>query len=651
MAPARRVRLSAFLLLAIVLMTACGGGGKGGTTPTGSPVPTFTPGKPGGTLRVIGTVRSVPLDPAKARDDAALLVNRLIYRQLYSYRPGDPNPQPDLAAGPPVLSSDRLTATITLGPARWNTTGGRNVTSGDALRAMKRLCLPSVLAPERGYLSEVVVGYSDFCSRVSKARLGAAGQPDLDQIDVTGLRAVGDAQLQIALRRPTADLQQILALPALSPLPFEIKDGFPEPTSLINDGPYRFIDPEPGEAYRLSRNASWDPAGDQIRAALVDRISFRGGFTPEDVQRRLESNDADLSWDVETPVDVLRRLPTASSTASDSEASPTPTASPSPSPSFGTARVEDRDLAVVAVGARGPATRQLGSVAVRQALAACLDRTALQTAFGGSGRALPTDALLTPDYLDVPNSGQSGSATPGAPTPSSPTASPTATGAGSTARPGTSSSRRVSPSPAATTPGVLSKPLTVEQCRTGLTAAGLRPGTSLVLLSGDTPDERAGAAALSKRLSDAGLAVQSKTVPADRYRAAAASGGWDLSLSVLRPDFPGSRAVLAPLLDAHWPGERAAGAARRSAAWYNAMVAGLAEERPDRVAEQELALSGTLALDASFVGALRVATVRTTGPNVGQNPPLAMLGNADPANVALGVTRPTESPSPTSASS
>jgi hypothetical protein len=120
---------------------------------------------------------------------------------------------------------------------------------------------------------------------------------------------------------------------------------------------------------------------------------------------------------------------------------------------------------------------------------------------------------------------------------------------------------------------------------------------------------------------------------------------------VLRPAYPGSRAVLAPLLDPRWPGPQAAGAARRSTAWYTQMLSGLAADSANQVADQELGLSGTLGFDSSFVGVVRAATVRTTGPNVGQIPPLAMLGNADPANVALGVTRPSESPAPTPASS
>ncbi|HSP36677.1 MAG TPA: ABC transporter substrate-binding protein [Frankiaceae bacterium] len=655
----RSPRLPAGLLAALLLVTAvlsaCGGGGSKKTDPSRSPVPTFTAGKPGGTLRVVGSVRSVPLDPALARSDAALLLNRLIFRQLYSYRPGNPQPTPDLALGPPVLSSNRLTATITLRTARWNTSGGRNVTSGDVLRSMKRLCAPAILAPERGYLSQVVVGYAEFCAKASRVRLGAGKPVDLDNVDVPGLRAVGDNEVQILLRRPTADLMQILALPAMSPLPFEIKEGFSEPTALINDGPYHFIQPESGEAYRLSRNPSWDPGTDPIRTALVDRVSFRGGLTAADVQQRLQTNDADLSWDVETPAEVLRTLPPTPSPSPSSSASPS--SSPSSSAqTFGTAQVDDRDIALLAVGSRGPAARQLGALAVRKALAACLDRSALVTAFGGSPRATATNTLLTPDYLDVPDTDGAGpTPTTAAPQPSA-TGTPTGGGTGSgsgTSSPRTapSASPSASPTRAPGSSAATAKPLTTAQCRAELSAAGLRPGSDFTLLAGDTDAERAAADVLRKRLVDAGLAVQLRVVPADRYGAVAALGGWDLGLIVERPDFAGSRAVLSPLLDPKWPGNRAAGAARRPSAWFGEMNAGLAEESTDAVAKRELGLSSTMSVDASFVAVLRLATVRTTGPNVGRIPPLPLLGNADPTNVALGVTRPGESTAPTPASS
>jgi peptide/nickel transport system substrate-binding protein len=619
-------------VLAVLLagLAACSGGNDR-PAPPGPPQPSFTAtGKPGGTLRVVGTGRTVPLDPALARNDAALLVDRLIWRQLYSFRPGDTRPTPDLAAGPPSFSEDRQTATITLRPARWNVPGGRNVTAGDLLRALKRLCAPQVLAPERSSLSEVVVGYADFCTRAGRARLGASGQPDLEKVDVPGLQAVGDTQVQIGLRRPVADLEQILALPATSPLPFEIKEGFDEPLQLVTDGPYRLVEPENGESYRLSRNASWDPVGDPVRAALVDRVTFLGGLPAADVEQRVRRGDADLSWDTETPSDVL--------------SGPPPT-------SFGTVRLQARDQVVLALGAQGPAARVLAAGPARAAVVACLDRPALRAAFGGSTRTAVTDALLTPVGLGVdpsvtPAPSPSASASASATASASPARTGGAAGSPSGSRSGASSSPSASPSASPAVAPAPDRPLSTDQCRRRLSGAGLRTGADLVVLAADTPAERAAALVLQDRYKAAGLAVQLRVVPPERFSAVTRLAGWDLALFAQRPAWSGSRAVLGPLLDPRWTGPRTPGAARRSSTWLPALLDALAVPDAEDRASAELGLASRIVADGAFAVALSVDTVRTTGPNVGRIPPLASIGNADPTNVALDTTRPTETASP-----
>ncbi len=618
-------------------MTACGGGSSS-PQPTRSPEPSFSQsGKPGGTLRVVGTVKDVPLDPALARDDASLLVDRLIYRQLYSYRPGDQTPSPDLATGNPRLSDDRLTASITLGSARWNVAAGRGVTAGDVLRSLKRLCSPGVLAPERSYLSEVVVGYADFCTRASKARLGSAGQPDPSTVDVPGLQAVGDGEVQIKLRRPASDLTRILAMPALSPLPREIEQGFTDPLQLVTDGPYRFVDPKAGESYRLSRNAAWDPGTDRIRTALVDRVAFTGGLTEADVQQRLARNDADLSWDTEAPTDVVD-APTAPA-------------------GFGLVRLPARDLGVVALGSGGPAAKALANPAARAAAVACLDRAQLRKDVGaavGDARVGSTDALLTPAALNLPDdavplapvspspssSSASGASGPGGASSTTPRPSPSGTG---TATPSTSPG--ATPTPAAGVPAAPVQPLTAAQCQSRLTAAGMRPGSDLVVLAADTPAERAAGTTLQARYKAAGLAAQLLIVPAERYSAIAALGGWDVAVLLEQPAYFDGRAVLGPLLDPRWVSDRTAGAARRASIWLPALYDALAEASTSDGARRQLGLAQAISADGAFAAAFTVDTVRVTGSNVRAIPPLNQIGNADPANVALGVTRPGESPS------
>jgi peptide/nickel transport system substrate-binding protein len=184
-----------------------------------------------------------------------------------------------------------------------------------------------------------------------------------------------------------------------------------------------------------------------------------------------------------------------------------------------------------------------------------------------------------------------------------------------------------------------------------LTRAGLRAGSPLRLLVADTAGERAAAGVLRDRLTAAGLDIDLRAVPAQQYSASTAAGGWDLTLLLLRPDYLGSRAVLTPLLDPRWPGLDAVGTLRRSPAWLTEMAAALGEESASRSVARQTGLATTITRDGAVMGLATVATVRTAGPNVGHSPALALLGNVDPANVALGVTRPGESPTSAPSSS
>jgi hypothetical protein len=184
-----------------------------------------------------------------------------------------------------------------------------------------------------------------------------------------------------------------------------------------------------------------------------------------------------------------------------------------------------------------------------------------------------------------------------------------------------------------------------------LSAAGLRTGADLVVLAADTPGERAAATVLQDRYKAAGLAVQLRIVPPERFAGIAGLGGWDLAVFAQRPQYGGGRAALGPLLDTRWAGPRTPGAARRSSTWLPALYDALAEPNATTRASAELGLATRIAADGAFALALTVDTVRTTGPNVGRIPPLASIGNADPTNVALDTTRPVERASPTVAPS
>ena len=527
----RRAAPPAVIALAGMLALAgCSSGGgtpapppppASSSTPTASASPTFEP-KPGGTLRVAGTARSVSLDPAApvtragpsaqlsgvSQADAVRLLGRLVLRQLYSYPAQDPVgdepvatdvPQADLATGAPQLSEDGLTATIGLRAARWAVDNPRRVTSTDALRALKRLCLPSVRSPVAGYLAESVVGYRAACAAIT--RRPPTTLAALDATPVAGLSTEGDTTLVITLLRPTNDLTAILALPETSPLPVESFQGLTvtsDPLRFVGDGPYRFVAPVADETYALSRSLSW--GDDPLRRAYVDHVSVRGGLTAAQVRAAVAAGEADLSLDV----------PAASTTALPD--TPTPALVSHPG----------RASVLLAVGSSGPQAARLAVPGVRRVLAACLDEaTRTRIARGlGSGVATPQADLLA----------GLGSTSAAAPTPS-----PGASGA-STA-----------PTPSATPSAV---PATRPRCAPTLGVTG----ASLRMLVPDVAQLRAVAGLVSARFAVAGATVTPVYAPASRIAALTRAGGWDLLLDARPLAYPQPRALLAPLLDPRWIG-------------------------------------------------------------------------------------------------
>jgi peptide/nickel transport system substrate-binding protein len=631
------VWLAALLVLALA---GCSGSSSAPKPSVSSVTPTPTPSasdepKPGGTLRIAGVTRTVVLDPASPVSDpgatdgvgattsaatANRMLGRLVLRQLYGYEAVDPSdvdpeankqnqttgPKPDLATGAPKLTDGGLTATITLRTARWDVPSTRRVTATDQLRALKRLCLPTVASPVSGYLAESVVGYAAACQAIASeppATLAA-----LDAIAVAGLTTEGDTTLVIHLLRPTNDLTAILSLPQTSPLPVESFSGMRVTNaaeSFVGDGPYRFIDPQDGETYALSRSPSWDPAGDPLRHAYVDHISVRGGLTTAEVQQRIAAGSADLSLDVPlTPT-------AAAGSAADA-----------------IVRTAGQSSLVLAVGSRGASARRLALPAVRSVLASCIDtatRTKIAAALG-SGTATASNDLLSGLSL-VPDGQPSRS-------PEASRSSPASTAAGSATPAGNEATTSTSPS-ASPAPQVSAGP--VVRCAP---VAGVT-GSTFSLLIADSKPLRAVAAVIKTRVLAAGIHLTVKVADTKHYDGYARSGGWDLLLSVRQVRYPAPRALLAPLVDARWRGVDAV-ALLRSATFVVSMEAAVAGRDSDTSIELWGRLQARLTQTASLLPLAVVDGVYPRGANVAHAPTVATLSNADPTNVALGSTRPSE---------
>ncbi len=649
--------LSLFLVASVGATTAC-------STPSAAPRPvpssaTPTPSndpKPGGTLRIAGVARKVTLDPAaqaaEPAPDAGLspspavpaasssdgnrLVGRLLLRQLYGYAPVDPDvsdepaksvvvntgPGPDLAEGSPKLTDGGRTATITLRTARWDVASGRRVTATDELRALKRLCLPTVSSPVRGYLAESVVGYAAACRALSVRP--PATLADLDAVDVPGLTIEGDTTLVFHLIQPTDDLTAILALPQTSPLPVESFTGFAvtdDPQRFVGDGPYHFIDTKSGETYALSRSPSWDPGGDPLRHAYVDHISIRGGLTPARVQQLVASGGADLSLDVPATPSLV-----AGGAANS------------------VIRTPAQSTVLLEVGTRGVAARRLAVVGVRRVLAACLDTTTrgrVAVALG-AGVAAPSAELLAGLSL-VP---------PGQPAP---VAKPTpSAGPSETAAPSSGSASPAAGAASATPSGSSNAPATVSPSASALPPARCAPtigvaGATMSLLAPDSKPLRAAAAVIASRLAAAGVHVTPRFVGSREYVTLAHRGGWDLLLAVPALLYPAPRALLAPLLDATWPGDGGPAVLRSPLLAAQMITAVAARDSTASIAAWEALRTG-LEQAAELVPLAQLDGVYPRGMNVAHAPTVATFSNADPTNVSLGSTRagePARSATPT----
>lgn len=606
---------------AIVLSGCSGSSSPVPPGPRPTPSPTVAPGRPGGTLQVVGTTPSAQLDPGAATDDASLLVGRLVYRQLYSYGASSPVAVPDLAAGPPEVADGGTTVTIRLrGDVRWNVPAQRGISSADAVRGLKRLCLPGRRTPLRASLRQVVVGYAAACSRLS--RLSRATDASVDAVTVAGVAAVGDDRMQLRLLEPVPDLTALLAQPAASPVPAEIAPATAgaslstDPTALVGDGPYRFGTPDPGEVYRLTRNPAWDPASDPLRQAFVDRVVVRGGLTAAAVVAQVSSGAADLSWETDTHAANPVVLQPAASAAAGNVPGAVPRGSPSGQAVV--ASTPARSVALLLTGSRGPAKALLRRALVRSAVAACLDRSALVTALGPDALPLPglvPDAVAEPSTAGAATSG----ATSGEPSaPGSGAASPTSLPAPTPTPTALSSSTPTSsPSPVA------------ETCRAGLAAAGVPRGTVLHVL---TATGGAGVlAALAKQLAPGGVTL------------AATTGRWDLQLLSEQPSPAGVRGELAPLLDPAWagaPGLPAQPGLLRPAGGLALLESALATSSASERGTRTAAVVEVLQQDAAIVPLAEQPTVRPVGPHLSVAPVLRSLGNVDPANAALDVTRP-----------
>ncbi|MGH2854628.1 MAG: ABC transporter substrate-binding protein [Solirubrobacteraceae bacterium] len=236
----------------------------------------------GGVLTVYDHEDFEHFDPGEAYGAADYTIMFATQRPLYSYLPNTATKlDPDVAAGPPIVSDGGKTVTVHIKPhIYFSPPVNREVNSGDVAYAIERGANPNVANPYfLTYFSDVV-GVEE-----------AKGGP------IPGIETPNSETIVFHLTKPTAAiLAGALSLPLSAPVPPEFAKPLDahHPTTygteyLVATGPYMLkadssgkflgIGYQQGKSATLVRNPRWNPHTD-FRPAYLDQIDINIGGDP-----------------------------------------------------------------------------------------------------------------------------------------------------------------------------------------------------------------------------------------------------------------------------------------------------------------------------------------------------------------------------------
>jgi peptide/nickel transport system substrate-binding protein len=408
---------------------------------------------------------------------------RLYARTLvtYSSRPGHTDELvPDLATDLGKPSDDGLSWTFTLRKGV-KFENGRAITSRDVKYGI-----------ERSFASEVIVGgptyVVDLLDDPGNQYAGPYQDDAKDKLGLPSIQTPDDQTIVFKLRAPQPDLPFVMALPSSSPVPIEADSGANYGADPVSSGPYAITSVDAGTGILLDRNPQWDPATDHVRTALPDKIIVRTGLSGVERDQALLAGSAD--------VDITGTGVQAVTTSRLAASKDNPVRG----------RVDDVTTGALRLLALPTDVAPMDNLDCRAAVAAVIDRRAVQTALGGPANVVRRSQLW-PRGL------------PGGPQDSDPRAD-------------------------------------AASARAHLKACGHPDGFSTVLAVADTSTGAAAADTISRELAEVGIKATVKSLPAATFYATdvgspknVAAGGYGIVLATWTADLPTPASFLAPLAD------------------------------------------------------------------------------------------------------
>jgi peptide/nickel transport system substrate-binding protein len=264
--------------------TSSGGSSSSGSISTGgyqSPeTQSLTGGKKGGVLQVLDETDFEHIDPGIAYYSLDYEVVFATQRPLYSNKPNTASEaSPDMASGPPEVSSDNKTVTVHLREGiKFSPPVNREVTAEDVAYAIERGDNPNVANP-------YIHAYFDSVEGIKEG----TGGP------VKGITTPDKHTIVFKLTEPKGGLvaaSLVLPLTAAVPKEYAAKYDNHKPSDYGNyqvaTGPYMFKNDSsgkvldvgyfPGKSATLVRNPNWTASSD-IRPAYLNEIQIKIGGT------------------------------------------------------------------------------------------------------------------------------------------------------------------------------------------------------------------------------------------------------------------------------------------------------------------------------------------------------------------------------------
>ncbi|SDY02347.1 peptide/nickel transport system substrate-binding protein [Modestobacter sp. DSM 44400] len=482
-----RVRPAAALLVLLALLTACGSGNSGAAgvpTQAGKPDAGVTgvrspSTEPGGTLRLVsGPVDS--LDPQRSYVSGMWNLMRLYTRTLVTYaaEPGHTDELvPDLATDLGTSPDGGRTWTFTLRDGvRFET--GAPITSRDVKYGI-----------ERSFASDVIVGGPTYVVDLLDDPADQYAGPYQDETDGRlGLASVAtpdDRTIVFTLTTATPDFPFVMALPSSSPVPSDADTGAGYGSDPVSSGPYAITSVDPEAGIVLDRNPQWDPATDDVRSALPDRVVLHPGLSgvARDQALLAGSADADLSGTGVQPATTSRMADTGIA-----------------------GRIDDVTTGAVRLLALPTTVAPMDNVDCRAAVAAVVDRAAVQDVLGGAGSAVRSSQLWPRALTGAPQDPD------------------------------------VAPD--------------LDAARAALTRCGKPDGFSTVLAVADAPSIVKVARSIADDLAQVGIQAEVRPLDPTTYYAAdvgkpanVTGQGYGIVLATWTADFPTAASFLVPLVD------------------------------------------------------------------------------------------------------